>query len=237
MKELTWINRLNLRATFGIAGNVPKNVGPYMNIANSDYNSWVGDFGAYISNPPNSQLRWEKTTTTNIGLDFAFLNSRLSGSIDYYHKKTNDLLGRRNADPTLGHSTLMVNYGSMFNKGVEVSLQSINIQNKNFVWGTNFMFSYNKNELTNLEGTRESVFDYSAYNVQAVGYPLNSLFSYRYAGLNPENGNVLVYNAKGEKVTNVSTIEDMVYSGTRDPKYTASLKNFFSIYEIGRAHV
>lgn len=232
MKELTWINRLNLRATFGIAGNVPKNVGPYMNIANSDYNSWVGDFGAYISNPPNSQLRWEKTTTTNIGLDFAFLNSRLSGSIDYYHKKTNDLLGRRNADPTLGHSTLMVNYGSMFNKGVEVSLQSINIQNKNFVWGTNFMFSYNKNELTNLEGTRESVFDYSAYNVQAVGYPLNSLFSYRYAGLNPENGNVLVYNAKGEKVTNVSTIEDMVYSGTRDPKYTASLKNFFSIYDF-----
>lgn len=232
MKDLTWINRLNLRATFGIAGNVPKNVGPYMNIVDGSYNSWVEDFGAYISNPPNSQLRWEKTTTTNIGLDFAFLHSRLSGSIDYYHKKTNDLLGNRNADPTLGHSTLMVNYGSMFNKGVELSLQSINIQNKNFVWATNFMFSYNKNELTNLEGTRESVFNYSAYNVQAVGYPVNSLFSYRYAGLNPENGSVLVYNSKGEKVSNVSTVEDMVYSGTRDPKYTASLKNFFSIYDF-----
>lgn len=232
MKDLTWINRLNLRATFGIAGNVPKNVGPYMNISDEGYNDWVGDFSASISNPPNSQLRWEKTTTTNIGLDFAFLNSRLSGSIDYYYKKTNDLLGNRNADPTLGHSTLMVNYGSMFNKGVEVALQSINMQNKNFVWGTNFMFSYNKNELTNLEGTRESVFNYSAYNVQAVGYPINSLFSYRYAGLDPENGNALVYNSKGEKASNVSSVEEMVYSGTRDPKYTASMKNFFSIYDF-----
>jgi len=228
MEDVSWVNRLNLRITYGIAGNVPKEVGPYMNITNTGYNDWVGDFGSYISNPPNSQLRWEKTASTNIGLDFSIFNSRLSGSVDYYYKKTTDLLGNRNADPTLGWADLMVNYGSMFNRGVEVGLQSINIQNKHFTWGTNVMFSYNKNELTNLEGTRESVFNYSAYNVQAVGHPVNSLFSYRYAGLDPNNGNVLVYNNKGEKVSNVSSVEDMVYSGTRDPKYTASLKNFFS---------
>ena len=116
----------------------------------------------------------------------------------------------------------------MFNRGVELSLQSVNIQNKNFTWGTNLMFSYNKNELTNLEGTKETVFYYSAYNVAAVGYPINSVFSYRYAGLDPTNGNVLVYNKEGEKVSKVSSIDDMVYSGTRTPKYTASLKNFFS---------
>lgn len=232
MKNCSWINRLNLRVTYGIGGNVPKEVGPYMNVTNSGYNEWVGDFGSYISNPPNSQLRWEKTTSTNLGLDFAILNSRLSGTVDYYYKKTTDLLGDRNADPTLGWSTLMVNYGSMFNRGVEVSLQSINIQNRNFTWGINAMFGYNKNELTNLAGTRESVFNYSAYNVTAVGYPVNSLFSYRYAGLDPVNGNALVYNSKGEKVANVSSVDDMVYSGTRDPKYTASLKNFFSICDF-----
>lgn len=232
MKDCSWINRLNLRVTYGIGGNIPKEAGPYMNITNAGYNDWVGDFGSYISNPPNSQLRWEKTTSTNVGIDFAILNSRLSGSIDYYNKKTTDLLGNRNADPTLGWATLMVNYGSMFNRGVEVSLQSINIQNKNFTWGTNAMFSYNKNELTSLAGTRESVFNYSAYNVTAVGYPVNSLFSYRYAGLDPTNGDALVYNSKGEKVTNVSSVDDLVYSGTRDPKYTASLKNFFSIYDF-----
>lgn len=232
MENCTWINRLNLRVTYGIGGNVPKDVGPYMNIANYGYNTWVGDFSSYISNPPNPQLRWEKTTSTNIGFDFAVLNSRLSGSVDYYYKKTTDLLGSRNADATLGWANLMLNYGSMFNRGVEVALQSINIQSKNFTWGTSAMFSYNKNELTNLEGTRESVFNYSAYDVQAVGYPVNSLFSYRYAGLDPENGNALVYNSKGEKVTNVSSVDDLVYSGTRDPKYTASMKNFFSLYDF-----
>lgn len=228
MEDVTWLNRLNLRVTYGVGGNVPKNAGPYMTVMDYGYNNWVGDFGSYIGNPPNDQLRWEKTASTNIGIDFAVLNSRLSGSIEFYNKKTDDLLGQRNADPTLGWSSLLVNYGAMFNRGVEISLQSKNIETKDFSWGTNLMFSYNKNELTNLEGTKESVFNYSAYNVAAVGYPLNSIFSYRYAGLDPETGNVLVYNKEGEKVSNVNSIEDMVYSGTRTPKYTASLKNFFS---------
>ena len=228
MEDCMWLNRLNLRMTYGVGGNVPKDAGPYMTVVDSGYNEWVGDFGSYIQNPPNSQLRWEKTASTNVGIDFSAFNSRLSGSIDYYYKKTTDLLGNRNADPTLGWASLLQNYGSMFNRGVELSLQSVNIQNKNFTWGTNLMFSYNKNELTNLEGTKETVFYYSAYNVAAVGYPINSVFSYRYAGLDPTNGNVLVYNKEGEKVSKVSSIDDMVYSGTRTPKYTASLKNFFS---------
>ena len=228
MEDCMWLNRLNLRMTYGVGGNVPKDAGPYMTVVDSGYNEWVGDFGSYIQNPPNSQLRWEKTASTNVGIDFSAFNSRLSGSIDFYYKKTTDLLGNRNADPTLGWASLLQNYGSMFNRGVELSLQSVNIQNKNFTWGTNLMFSYNKNELTNLEGTKETVFYYSAYNVAAVGYPINSVFSYRYAGLDPTNGNVLVYNKEGEKVSKVSSIDDMVYSGTRTPKYTASLKNFFS---------
>ena len=228
LKDVDWLNRLNLRVTYGVGGNVPKNAGPYMTVMDNGYNSWVGDFGSYIGNPPNDQLRWEKTASTNVGIDFSIFNSRLSGSIDYYDKQTDDLLGQRNADPTLGWGTLLLNYGSMVNRGVEISLQSKNIETKNFSWGTNLMFSYNKNELTNLEGTKESVFNYSAYNVAAVGYPLNSLFSYRYAGLDPETGSVLVYNSEGEKVSNVNSVNDMVYSGTRTPKYTASLKNFFT---------
>lgn len=232
MQNCTWINRLNLRATYGIGGNVPKDVGPYLNVYSNGFNDWVGGMSSYIKNPPNPQLRWEKTTSVNLGLDFAFFHSRLNGSVDFYNKSTSDLLGTRNADPTLGWGSLMVNYGEMYNRGIEVALQSINIQNKNFTWGTNITFSYNKNKLTNLEGTQESVFDYSAYNVAAVGYPLNSLFSYRYAGLNPSDGNVLVYNGAGEKVSNVTTIDDMVYSGTRTPRFSSSMKNFFSIKDF-----
>ncbi len=82
MKDYSWINRLNLRVTYGIGGNIPKEAGPYMNITNAGYNEWVGDFGSYISNPPNSQLRWEKTTSTNVGLDFAILNEKIDLEID-----------------------------------------------------------------------------------------------------------------------------------------------------------
>lgn len=227
MKDQEWIDRLNVRLTYGIGGNVPKSAGPYLSIENTGYNSWVNGIGSTISNPPNDQLRWEKTSSTNVGVDFSIFRSRLSGSIDFYHKYTTDLLGTRNADPTLGWATLLQNYGTMYNRGVEISLQSINLETKDFTWGTNFTFSYNKNKLLNLEGTKESVFNYSAYNVAAVGYPLNSLFSYRYAGLSPEDGSVLVYDKDGNKVSQVSSVEDLVYSGTRTPKYSASLKNFF----------
>lgn len=227
MKDLEWMDRLNVRLTYGIGGNVPKSAGPYLSISNTGYNAWVNGIGSTISNPPNDQLRWEKTSSTNVGIDFSLFRSRLSGSIDFYHKYTTDLLGIRNADPTLGWATLLQNYGTMYNRGVEVSLQSINMENKDFTWGTNFTFSYNKNKLLNLEGTKESVFNYSAYDVDAVGYPLNSLFSYRYAGLSPEDGSVLVYDKDGNKVSQVSSVDDLVYSGTRTPKYSASLKNFF----------
>ena len=83
MEDCMWLNRLNLRMTYGVGGNVPKDAGPYMTVVDSGYNEWVGDFGSYIQNPPNSQLRWEKTASTNVGIDFSAFNSRLSGSIDY----------------------------------------------------------------------------------------------------------------------------------------------------------
>lgn len=226
IRAVSWINLLKLRATYGIGGNIPKEAGPYMNIIHTGYNYWIGDTGAYISNPPNPLLRWEKTATTNVGIDFALLQYRLSGSVNYYNKKTTDLLGRKNIDSTLGWSSpLLINYGEMNNKGVEFELQSVNIHNKNFNWQTNLLFSYNKNKLINLEGTQESVFSYTAYDVAAVGYPLNSLFSFRYAGLDPNSGDVLIYTKDGDIVDEVESIDDLVYSGTRTPKYTASLRN------------
>lgn len=228
MKDIDWINRLNMRVTYGIGGNVPKSAGPYLNVSDAGYNYWIDANSSTITNPPNPQLRWEKTATTNFGVDFSLLNYRLNGSIDLYRKKTSDLLGPRNTDPTIGWSQLLVNYGTMKNKGIEIGLQSVNIRNRNFSWETDFIFSHNKNKLTNLEGTEEAVFNYVSYDVAAVGYPLNSLFSYRYAGLDPANGNVLVYNGDGEKVENVDSVDELVYSGTRVPKYTASIRNTFS---------
>lgn len=229
MKDIDWIDQLNLRLTSGVGGNIPKNVGPYLNVQSQGLNVWSNEFGSRIVSPPNAGLRWEKTTSNNLGIDFAFLNSRLSGSVDFYYKSTTDLLGEKSADPTLGWQTLTLNYGSMVNKGMELSLQATLLKRKNFSWTSNLILSYNDNKLTNLSGTKDNVFTYTSRNVEAIGYPVNSLFSYRYAGLSDKDGSVLVYDGQGNKVSDVSSISELVYSGTRDPKVTSSLRNVFTI--------
>ena len=225
MSDVKWINRLNLRLTYGINGNVSKESGPYLTVRDGGYSSWTGDFSAYIENPPNPQLRWEKTAVTNLGMDFSFFNSRLNGTVDYYIRKSTDLLGNRETDPTLGWNSLLLNYGSLSNRGIEVSLSSKNITKPNFEWGTNLNFSYNKNKITKMTSSGTTVFSYVKGLVHTEGRPMYSLFSYKYAGLDPENGAPLVYDKDGNKVSNVGSIEELEYSGTTRPPYSASLVN------------
>ena len=227
MQNVSWINRLNLRLTYGINGNVSKEAGPYLTAIDANYNSWTGDFSNKIDSPPNPELRWEKTAVTNFGVDFSILNSRLNGTIDYYIRKSTDLLGYRDTDPTLGWDNLMVNFGSLNNKGFEVALGSVNISKPDFEWRTNLNFSYNKNEITRMKHSGTTVFSYTQGVVHTKGRPMYSLFSYKSAGLDPENGAPLVYDKDGNKVSNVGSIEELKYSGTTRPPYTASLINRF----------
>lgn len=227
MQNVKWVNRLNLRLTYGINGNVSKETGPYLMLEDANYNSWTGDFSNSITSPPNPELRWEKTAVTNIGVDFSVLNSRLNGTIDYYVRKSSDLLGYRDTDATLGWTNLMVNYGSLNNKGIEVALGSVNISKPNFEWRTNLNFSYNKNKITKMKHSGTTVFSYVQSVVHTKGRPMYSLFSYKDAGLDPENGAPLVYDKDGNKVSNVGSIDELEYSGTTRPPYTASLINRF----------
>ena len=100
----------------------------------SNANYYTNESFAYITSPPNSGLRWEKTKVINLGLDFNLWNNRLNGSVDFYNKQTSDLLGYLAADATLGWSQLMVNYGSMNNRGIEIALNSENIRTDDFSW-------------------------------------------------------------------------------------------------------
>ena len=227
MQNVRWINRLNLRLTYGINGNVSKEAGPYLTAVDANYNSWTGDFSNEIDSPPNPELRWEKTAVTNLGVDFSILNSRLNGTIDYYIRKSTDLLGYRDTDVTLGWDNLMVNFGSLNNKGIEVALGSVNISKPDFEWRTNLNFSYNRNEVTRMKHSGTTVFSYTQGVVHTKGRPMYSLFSYKSAGLDPENGSPLVYDKDGNKVSNVGSIEELKYSGTTRPPYSASLINRF----------
>ncbi|MEG2277690.1 MAG: SusC/RagA family TonB-linked outer membrane protein, partial [Odoribacter sp.] len=227
--QFGWLDRLVGRATYGINGNVAKNTGPYLIAKDAGNNYYTSEQSYYISSPQNPTLRWEKTKVFNIGVDFDLFGNRLNGSVEYYNKNTSDLLGDFSADPTLGWTSLLINFGSMYNRGVEIALSSENINKGGLKWNTNFVFGYNKNEITKVESSDESAYSYyKGLNIRK-GYAMNSLFSVRYAGLD-ETGTPTAYKKDGTivKSADLLTKEDLVYSGTYDPRFNASLTNTFS---------
>ncbi len=223
--HVSWVNYLKLRISDGIAGNVSKNSAPYM-VASYSNNSHVGGTQGYVTSRANPYLSWEKTNTLNIGVDFALLKNRLSGTIEYYNKKGTDLLASTMGNPTegWGYNTYTINNGEMYNRGVEISLNGEILRARDFSWRTNMTYAYNKNKVTyvNVKAPMYILqLDYpSAYPI--IGNEYNAIYAYKWAGLS-EDGLPQVYNENGEKVTNQpTTLDAIVYAGTTTPKYSGS---------------
>ena len=121
MKDVEWIDALKLRTSYGLTGNIAQDFSSYLT-ATVGVNEINGIRVATFDTPPNDQLRWEKTASLNIGTDFALWGGRLTGALDYYHKKGTDLLTVTDLDPTTGWSSLTINNGEMTNRGVELQL-------------------------------------------------------------------------------------------------------------------
>lgn len=242
MKDIPWLSSLSVRSTYGLGGNVARSVGPFLQ-ASSDFVNETRATGTNILYPPNKSLRWEKTATTNIGIDFAVLNNRISGSLDYYIRKSTDLLGEKLTDPTNAFPFALINYGSMKNKGFEMALNSRNIDGKHFSWSSTLALSLNKNQMTDIN-LRDMRYDMltQGYGVNRIGYPMDALFSFKYAGLDPTNGSVMVYDAAGKVVknydqsgtivANMTDVNGLAYSGTLRPKYTMGLTNSFTYKQL-----
>ena len=227
-RDLDWLDRLSLRATYGINGNIAKLSGPFLTVIESGINDYINEPSSQVQFPPNSGLRWEKTKVTNLGIDFNLFKSALSGSIEVYNKSTTDLLKSKVSDPTYGWTDLTVNYGDMYNRGWEVSLNSQNIVRPDFSWRTSMNFSYNKNKLTRIENTNGAAVFYLQDNQVREGKPLNSLYTVRWAGLD-NTGAPQGYDRNGKIVKSFAnlTMEDLQYAGTTVPPYAASLSNNF----------
>lgn len=229
-----WLSHLALRATYGIGGNIPKTAGPYLTFSAPVYDLMARDFVSDIPTPPNPALRWERTATTNVGLDFALFGDKLRGSIEWYHKYTDDLLAERQSDPTLGWDKLLLNYGSMQNNGLEVMLSS-ELRLGEVSWAPTLVLGINHNKLLNVQESNPNTFHYTRGNTAAVGYPLHSVFSFPSKGLDHETGQPIYLRrdpASGtlvetKKATDL-TLDDLVYSGTTVPTYNGSLTNTFS---------
>ncbi|UNY98562.1 SusC/RagA family TonB-linked outer membrane protein [Zhouia spongiae] len=220
-----WIDRLKFRATYGLGGNSLIGVYPEatarvrnINVGNQ-YNSLV------LNQPANPDLKWEETATTNFGLDFAFFNNRLSGSLDYYTKKSTDVYTSRPLDPTVGWTRASVNYADIDNKGVELLLNADLIRSEDFNWSVRANLNYNKNTLTTAKiNTTPTADTYTGTNAYEEGKPIGATYAYNFAGLD-NNGEVLLYDADGNTRSwrgNVA-IEELKYAGSRVPKHYGGL--------------
>lgn len=230
--SVSWIDRLNVRASYGINGNISLNEGPFLILSAGSYEQMTGGISYGVASPPNNQLRWEKTKTTNIGVDIAVLSNRLSMTFDYYRKNSSDLLAKDMCDPTTGFSALTKNAGKMTNRGIEFSINADVIKNKKIVWNSLLNISYNKNKVKEYNVNRPYTGSWTSEPLMAAGYPANALFGYRYAGLN-NNGETLAYTASGEKdlIGNLLP-EDVVYLGTIRPKTDLSFTNTFKYGDV-----
>lgn len=225
------INYLRLRATSGTNGNIDKKTSKEL-IAKTGTSSYTQEGTLIIEYPKNDKLRWETTRIHNVGLDFSAFNNRLSFNVDYYFRKSYDLLGQVPSDPTTGFVSVYKNTAEVENTGVDLMING-DIFRGDFTWNSGLNFSFNKNKVTKVFTPIQSVDTYlrGGMGNEIEGLPIDYMYSYQWAGLSAE-GEPRIYDDKGEYVSwqesDLNHIEWLTYSGSTSPRYYGSLINTFS---------
>ncbi|OEK08956.1 hypothetical protein A8C32_13685 [Flavivirga aquatica] len=221
------INNLALRATYGSNGNVNNETSPNVQLTvDSDFNT--GNPFAYISNVKNPELRLERVFVTNVGLDFGLFDNRISGSIEYYERKSQELLSNVIFPSILGFNSALINAGEMVNKGLDISIRGDVVKTKSFNYSTTLNLSFNENEVTKVDIPDDRPFTYTVSRTPLINTPLRYLYSYQYQGLNNE-GDPLFLNENGDLENDViDNVDALKYEGTTLPKFYGSWINQFT---------
>lgn len=257
MKNIKWLDYAKLRLSYGINGN--RDIGRYQAISDLSTGKYLYTTPngtvyqasqLYVNRMSNPNLSWEKTTAYNVGLDFTVLNNRLNGSIDLYDKSTTDLLVQRSLPDITGFKNVMANLGEVKNKGVEISLNSNNIDILNFSWRSTLNFSYNKNKIIHLYGP-VNVLDNNgniigqtepddASNGWFIGHDIDAVWDLKVLGVwqTEEKEEAAKYGVRpGDfKLEDVDgdylyTDKDRQFLGSCTPKFRWTLRNDFTIYK------
>jgi len=216
LKDVTAISNLKLRAGWGLVGNqnIPDNHA-WLPVYNSKGSPW--GTGLVASNTPNENLLWESTSSANAGFDLGLLNNRISLVVDFYYKKTNNLLMQASLPAYVGvgtqagQSTLpWVNLGSLQNKGFEITLNTQNIVTKDFQWSTDIVYSLNRNKILSLNtSTGQDVRQasgtyfgdqYTIVNRSIVGQPIGQFYGYQVIGRFEKATDFYMINKDGQIV-------------------------------------
>lgn len=233
---LAWLPLVKMRLTYGYSGNISRRTSAYTTIS---YNTAFTNSSpsAFIQNPPNEDLRWERTAMLNLGLDFEAANRRLWGTVELYHKRAIDLMGAAPVDPTLGLSDnrFFGNLAAMKGKGVDAELNGL-IMKGAFGWQATFIYSYTTSKLTDylLPVSAAGNAYLAEGNISPIeGKPVFALYSYAWAGLDPGTGDPIGISNKVESkdytaIYNNTTLADMVYNGPVQPVHYGALRNTFT---------
>ena len=217
MRNVTWLDQLKLRAGYGQTSN--QAIAPYATLgllSTRPYNfGEQGAFGYYVSQLPNDQLGWEYSNTKNIGLDFAVLNHRLSGSIEYYTTDTKDLLLSVGLPPTSGVGSYTGNVGATSNKGWELSLNGVILDNLNgWTWEAGVNIYGNKNKIVALASGQQR----DEANWWFVGHPLNVIYDYKNIGIWQDGDPNLLALEPGGNVGMIKVLYTGGYNSDGTPK-------------------
>jgi TonB-linked SusC/RagA family outer membrane protein len=257
MQKFDWLSYGKLRLSWGVNGNrdIPRYealaelvTGKYQYVTAAGVVVPVSQL--YVNRMENPDLKWERTTSYNAGLDFAFLNNKLSGSIDVYMKSTKDLLILRILPTVTGFDNILSNIGEVQNKGFEFTLSSTNITRKNFSWRTTVNFWLNRNQIKHLYGP-VNIYDAQGKvigqaekddipNRWFIGHDLDAIWDQRVLGVWKESekaeaakykvvpGDFKLQDTNGDGVLNDL---DRQFLGYRTPRFQWTLRNEFTLYK------
>lgn len=242
--QFDMIPYVKLKATYGYNGNVNNSISALLTARymSASFNQLGYQQYPYvvIANPPNPDLRWEKIKIFNYGADFASVNNRLSGSIEFFLKYGLDLIGGENFPPSSGVTSFTGNFASTKSNGLDLTLSSLNLSGA-IRWQTDLNLSYVRERVTKF-GQRPNLSAVRLYgngrsnpsNAPYVGRPLHGIYSYHWAGLDPQNGDPMGY-LNGEPSTNWTAIvnsytevSDLKYHGPGRPPVFGSIRNSVS---------
>lgn len=236
MKNITAVNDLKLRVSYGVTGN--NNVRHDVTQTRLGMSRYLfGDkgivgfgLGSEIGNP---NLKWEMTREFNVGLDFGLLKNRIKGTLDIYKRITDDLIFERKVANINGYSSFLENVGSTSNEGIELGLSTVNIATKNFTWKTDLTFSRNVNKIRDLYGDKTS----DIANRWFIGEPIRVIYDYKFLGIwqtgektDAEKYGKAPGHIKIEDRNNDNAFDerDMVILGSPNPEWTGGITNTFT---------
>lgn len=213
LKNAEWVNTLSIRGSYGLQGNMLPGQTPDMIMTLGNYNEAYGGYESTISSFPNPNLKWEKTASTNVTLEFSLLNNKLTGTLSYYHKRTSNAFLNKTVSPINGVSDYVINKGTLTNKGVEIGLSftpinrltTIDGKKKGLIWRFDPELGQVLNKLVNKaindrQNTLTNEVTYKDYlngTATVSGKALNSFYSYKFAKLN-EVGEPTFYGTEAE---------------------------------------